>query len=109
MKSDESKEEKVDLEKEEKLNEEPVNAKRDKKSLASVWELLMHSRVHREALVMALDHKKIHKTCTPNQMVDSLIETPQGAIVFTEDDLPLEDRDHSKALFIKADMKEKLT
>ena len=26
--------------------------------VASVWELLMHSRDHREALVLALDQKK---------------------------------------------------
>ena len=48
-------------------------------------------------------------TCTPKQMVNSLIESPNGAIIFTDDDLPLEGRDHSKALFIKAEVKEKLT
>ena len=38
---------------------------------------------------MALDHKKIPATYTPIQMVDSLTESPQGAIVFTDDDLAL--------------------
>ena len=69
----------------------------------------MHSKVHREVLVMAFDHKKIPITCTPNQMVESLIESSQGAIAFTDDDLPLEGRDHNKALFIKVEVKEKLT
>ena len=42
-------------------------------------------------------------------MVNSLIESPYKAIIFTNDDLPLEGRDHSKALFIKAEVKGKLT
>ena len=66
VKYTESKEEKAILEKEEKPNEESVNTKRDEKTLTSVWELLMHSRAHWEALVMALDHKKIPVTYTLN-------------------------------------------
>ena len=50
--------------------------------IASVWELLMHFRDHREALVLALDQKKISMGCTPEQMVGSLTETPLGAIIF---------------------------
>ena len=42
-------------------------------------------------------------------MVNSLIQTPQGAILFIDNDLPLEGRDHHKALFIKVEVKEKLT
>ena len=41
-------------------------------------------------------------------MVGSLIETPLGAIVFSDDDLPLEGRDHYRALFIKAEIKGKM-
>ena len=41
--------------------------------------------------------------------MDSLTESPQGAVIFTDDDLPLEERDHHKALFIKAEVKENLT
>ena len=41
--------------------------------------------------------------------MDSLMEIPQGAIVFTDNDLPLEGRDHQKALFIKVEVKGKLT
>ena len=42
-------------------------------------------------------------------MVSSLIESPKGAVIFTDEDLPLEGRDHYRALFIKAEVKEKLT
>ena len=69
----------------------------------------MHSRDHREALVLALDQKKISMSCTPEQMVGSLTETPLGAIVFSDDDLPLEGRDHHRVLFIKTEVKGKIT
>ena len=69
----------------------------------------MHSRDHREALVLALDQKKIPMSCTPEQMVRSLTETPPGVIVFSDDGLPLEGRDHHRALFIKAEVKGKIT
>ena len=36
-----------------------LTAKRDEKTLASIWELPMNSKAHREALVLALDHKKL--------------------------------------------------
>ena len=100
MKLFELKEEKIDLKEE---------TKKDEKTIASVWELLMHSKVHQEALVMALDQKKIPTSFTPEHMVNSLIETPQGAIVFIDNNLLLEGRDHHNALFIKADVKGKLT
>ena len=77
--------------------------------IASVWELLMHSRDHREALVLALDQKRISMSCTPEQMVGALTETPLGTIIFSDDDLPLEGKDHHRALFIKAEVKGKIT
>ena len=69
----------------------------------------MHSRDHQEALVLVLDQKKISMSCTPEQMVGSLTEIPPRAIVFSDDDLPLEGRDHHRALFIKAKVKGKMT
>ena len=86
-----------------------LEAKRDKKTLASVWELLMNSKTHQEALVLALDHKKIPISHTHEQMICSLTENAPGAVVFTDNDLPLEGRDHHKALFIKVEVKGKLT
>ena len=48
--------------------------------IASVWELLMHSRDHREALVLALDQKKISMGCTPKQMVGSLTRSEERRV-----------------------------
>ena len=42
-------------------------------------------------------------------MVSSLIEKPVGAIMFTNDDFPLEEKNHSRALFIWANIKGKMT
>ena len=60
--------------------------------IASVWELLMHFGDHQEALMLALDQKKISMSCTPAQMIGSLTETPLGSITFSDEDLPLEGR-----------------
>ena len=65
----------------------------------------MNSKIHMKALVMALDHKNILISYTPEQMICSLTESPPGAMVFTDDDLPLEGRDYHKALFIKVEVK----
>ena len=97
------------VEKEAEEAAEVEKVKRVPRTLASVWELLMNSKVHREALVMALDHKKLPIACTPEEMVNSLTENVPGAVIFTNDDLPLEERDPYKALFIKAEVKGKLT
>ena len=69
----------------------------------------MNSKAHQEALVLTLNHKKIPISHTPEQMNCSSTENAPGAVVFTDDDLPLEGRDHHKALFIKAEVKGKLT
>ena len=39
--------------------DEAEKVKRIPQTVASVWELLMNSKFHREALVLALDHKKL--------------------------------------------------
>ena len=69
----------------------------------------MNSKAHQEALVLALDHRKLPTSISLEQIVCSLIETPPGAVVFIDEDLPLEGRDHHKTLFIKAEVKGKLT
>ena len=69
----------------------------------------MHSGDHREALMLALDQRKVSMSCTPTQMIGSLTETPPGAILFSDEDLPLEGRDHHRALFIKAEVRGKMT
>ena len=52
--------------------------------VASIWKLLMHSRDHREALVLPLDQKRISMSCTPEQMVGALTETPLKTITGRE-------------------------
>ena len=42
-------------------------------------------------------------------MICSLTENAPRTMVFTDDDFPLKGRDHHKALFIKAEVKGKLT
>ena len=59
-----------------KKEKELLKAKIDEKTLTNVWELLMNSKAHREALVLPLGHKKILISHTPEQMVCSLAETP---------------------------------
>ena len=68
----------------------------------------MNSKAHRKVLVLALYYKKVPISHTPKQMVCSLTESSPGAMVFIDDDLSLEGRDHHKALFIKAEVKGKL-
>ena len=58
---------KAESEKEEEVPKEELKEKEE--PIASVWELLINSRVHREALVRALDQKKMFMICTPNKMV----------------------------------------
>ena len=71
-------------------------AKRNEKTLTSIWELLMNSKAYRKALVLAFEHKKLPTSISPEQMVCSLTETPLRAVVFTDEDLPLEGRTITK-------------
>ena len=98
---------KTEYEEEKEVPEE--ESKEKEAPIASIWELLMNSKIHKEALVRALDQKKFSMVCTPDQMVNSLMESLKGAVIFTDEDLPLEGRDHQRALFIKAEVKGKLT
>ena len=69
------------------------------KANASIWELLMHSRVHRDTLIKALENMNI---IVDNQMVSSLNEKSVGAIMIIDNDLALKGKDHSRALFVWA-------
>ena len=57
--SEKGKAEEEKKDKERKKEKEFHEAKRDEKTLASIWELLMNSKTHQKALVLAIDHKKI--------------------------------------------------
>ena len=75
----------------------------------SIWELLMHSSSHRKALVKALAKMNIQTTTTPEAMVAKVIENKQGVITFSDEDLPIEGRNHNRVLFIPAEVREKRT
>ena len=47
--------------------------KRPKKVVASIWELLMQSKVHRDAMVQALHERKVPIGTTPEQLASSLM------------------------------------
>ena len=72
------------------------------KANLNIWELLMHSSSHREALVKALTKMKIEITATHEAMVAKIIKKKHNVITFSDEDLPLEGRNHNKALFIPA-------
>ena len=69
----------------------------------------MHSSSHRKALVKALAKMIIQTNATPKAMVARIIENKQRVITFSDADLPVEGRNHNRALFIPAKLKEKKT
>ena len=69
----------------------------------------MHSSSHKKALVKALAKMNIQTTITPEAMVVKITENKQGVITFSDADLPVERRNHNRALFIPAEVKEKTT
>ena len=87
---------------------------RSKKELSekivfNIWELLMQYKIHGDAVVQVLHERKVSTNTTPQQLVSSLMQKPEGAIMFTDEDLPLEGREHYRPLFIKAEIKGKMT
>ena len=82
---------------------------RKEKANVSIWELLMHSSSHRKALVKALAKMNIQITETPKAMVAKVTENKQGAINFSDEDLPVEERNHNRALFIPNEVRGKKT
>ena len=79
------------------------------KENVSIWKLLMHSNSHREALVKVLAKMNIQTTATPKAMVAKVIENKQGVITFSDVDLPMEGRNHNRALFILVEVRGKRT
>ena len=69
----------------------------------------MHSSSHRKALIKALTKMSIQTNATPEAMVAKITENKQGVITFSDTDLPVEGRNHNRALFIPADVKGKRT
>ena len=69
----------------------------------------MHSSSHRKALVKASAKMSIQTNATPEAMVAKITEKKQGVITFSDADLPVEGRNHNRALFIPAKVKGKRT
>ena len=67
----------------------------------------MHSSSHRKALVKALTKMNIQINATPKAMVAKITENKQGVITFSNADLPVELRNHNRALFILGEVKGK--
>ena len=79
------------------------------KASVSIWELLMHSSNYRKALIKALTKMSIQTNVTSEVMVAKITENKQGVITFSNADLPVEGRNHNRALFIPAEVKGKRT
>ena len=68
----------------------------------------MQSKIHRDAMVQVLHERKVVVSTTVEQLVGSLMQKPERAIIFTDEDLLLEGRDHYRELFIKAEIRGKM-
>ena len=62
---------------------------------ASIQDLLMSSKKHRDALVRPLDDAKIATDTSPYEMIVSLIKAPSNPVTFSDEDLPLKGRIHN--------------
>ena len=62
-----------------------------------------------KALVKALAKMNIETTITLKVMVAKVIENKQGVITFSNEDLPVEGRNHNRALFIPVEVRGKRT
>ena len=69
----------------------------------------MHSSSYMKALVKTLTKINIQTNTTPEAMVAKITETKQRVITFSDADLPMEGRNHNRALFILAEVKGKRT
>ena len=69
----------------------------------------MYSHSHRKALVDAMSKIQVLEDVSPENMVGLMMDRKSGEITFTNEDLPLEGRDHNKALYIAAEVNGKRT
>src|SRR3954447_17645069 len=73
------------------------------KADVSVWDLIMASKDHREALLCALVNMRIPTESAVEDLV-AFIQRPQLEITFSDKDLPTEGRNHIKPLYIQAEV-----
>ncbi|KAF2283469.1 hypothetical protein GH714_027678 [Hevea brasiliensis] len=70
----------------------------------TVWELLLASEKHRTALTKALSVLKVSTEITPEEIAKVVLIEDGGHITFSDHDLPAEGRNHSRALFVTAEV-----
>src|SRR3954447_6371407 len=73
------------------------------KADVSVWDLIMASKDHREALLHALVNMRVPTEAAVEDLV-AFIQRPQLEITFSDKDLPTEGRNHIKPLYIQAEV-----
>ncbi|KAJ9181599.1 hypothetical protein P3X46_009714 [Hevea brasiliensis] len=70
----------------------------------TIWELLLASEKHRTALTKALSVLKVSTEITPEEIAKVVLIEDGGHITFSDHDLPAEGRNHSRALFVTAEV-----
>ena len=99
----------AEKQKEKQIEEEAVLRQLKKiQADISIWGLLMASRVHRQAVLTAMDKSKLSIDTTPEQLVGLVF--PRGgspALTFSDKELPPEGINHNKPLYISVECRDK--
>ena len=66
----------------------------------SIWSLLASSSAHRDALIRALIQILVETTTTPEGLIHMMTADRATCIVFSDDDLPPEDSNHARPIYI---------
>lgn len=75
------------------------------KANASVWDLLVASKKHRDAMYEALGSLMVSTDSTPQELAMLVGFKDDAEISFSEKDLPADGRKHNRALYIRAEVK----
>ena len=74
----------------------------------SIWGLLMASRIHRQAVLSAMDKAKLSIDTTPEQLVGLVfLGGASPTLTFTDKELPPEGADHNNPLYISVECRDK--
>ena len=81
-------------------NDEILCQLRTTQARISIWSLLASSSTHRDALVRALGQIRVDTATTPEGLIHFLTVDRATCIVFSNDDLPLEESSHIRPLYV---------
>ena len=74
----------------------------------SIWGLLLASRVHRQAILSAMDKAKLSIDTTPEQLVGLAFSGGvSSTLTFSDKELPPEGANHNKLLYISVECRDK--